>query len=318
VILYVYRWDYCEKVADEYDVRKYIQFKHTVSKLQWDDSRRLWSVECDNDKRLYTKFCIDAEGPLSYTNIPDIAGQKSFKGDSFHSGQWDSSVKLHNKRVAVIGSGASSIQIVPELQKIVSKLLVFQRTAGWLIPRSDKTVQRWLKWAYTNIPLSQRIIRGCMYFFREGAVLGFKYNFPTIYLTQAIAYAILYFSVPNKELREKLTPNFKLGCKRVMVSDDWYPALQKSNVEVITDSIDHIESDGIVTKDGKKHIVDVIVYATGYAIQRGDHKTAGFPIIGRDGMALSDLWEDHMFAYKSSAVPHFPNLFWMLGKQIMM
>jgi cation diffusion facilitator CzcD-associated flavoprotein CzcO len=301
-------------VADEYDVRKYIQFKHTVSKLQWDESRRLWSVECSNGKKFYAKFVIDAKGILSDIKLPDIAGQKSFKGDSFHSGQWDSSVKLHNKRVAVIGSGASSIQLVPELQKLVSKLSVFQRSAGWVVRREDKAVRKWLRWLYFFIPLSQRFIRGCMYWFREGLVLAFKYNFPLRQLMQALAYANLYIYVPDKELREKLTPNFQFGCKRVLFSDDWYRCMQKANVELITDSIDHIESDGIVTKDGKKHIVDVIVYATGYAIQRGHHKEVGFPVIGKDGMALSDLWEDHMFAYKSSAVPHFPNLFWMLGK----
>lgn len=306
-------WDYCEQVADEYDVRKYIQFKQNVKKLKWDDDRKLWCVDCDSGKKLYGKFIVNAQGPLSDVTIPKIPAQESFRGDAFHSGQWDHSVKLHNKRVAVVGSGASSVQIVPELQKVVSKLVVFQRTAGWVMPRQDKAVRGWLKWLYENVPITQRFIRGCMYWFREGLILAFKYNAPTKHLYEAISYAILYFSVPDKTLRQKLTPAFRLGCKRVMMSDDWYPAVQKPNVELVTDGIDHIEMDGIVTKDGKKHVVDVIVYATGYAIQRNEHAESAFPIIGSDGMTLQRLWADHMYGYKSSTIPHFPNLIFMLG-----
>jgi cation diffusion facilitator CzcD-associated flavoprotein CzcO len=285
---------YLERCADKYDIHRHIKFNTTVTELRWLDDRQVWQITTESNeekKQIYARFVMAGYGPLSNASYPtDIPGMDKFQGQMCHTAEWNKTIDFTNKRVAVIGTGASAIQAVPEIQKSgVTQLLVFQRTPGWVVPRSDRPVADWEKQIFTRFPIIQKFIRGVMYWIREAFVLSFTYRLPTRFINEELVKYNLRRQVKDKELRKKLTPSFELGCKRVLVTNDWYPALQQPNVKVVTNRIQEIKSNSIVTRDGDEYPVDIIIWSTGFQVQKFP-----LPVYGVNGRSLVEQWSGTM------------------------
>ncbi|CAF5021204.1 unnamed protein product, partial [Rotaria sp. Silwood1] len=243
----------------------------------------------------------------SYPN--DIPGIDKFQGQMCHTAEWNKNIDFTNKRVAVVGTGASAIQTVPEVQKAgVTQLLVFQRTPPWIIPRADRIVTKFEKRLFKRFPIIQKFIRALVYWVRESTVLSFTYRLPVRFINEELVKFNLRHQVKDKELRKKLTPSYDLGCKRVLLSNDWYSSIQQPNVKVVTNRIQEIKSNSIVTRDGDEYPVDIIIWSTGFQVQHFP-----LPIYGINGRALHEQWSETMQAYRGVTVPNFPNLFFLLG-----
>ena len=285
---------YLNHVTDKYDIRRHIEFNTSVTQLRWLDDRQIWrvTVESNGDEKVYyARFVMVGQGPLSNAAYPtDIPGLGKFRGQMCHTAEWDKSIDFTNKRVAIVGTGASAIQVVPELHKRnLKQMIVFQRTAGWVVPRFDRVVSNWTKKLYSLFPILQKMIRGRIYWFLEATALSFSYRLPTRRIGEELVKFNLVHQVKDKELRKKLTPNFDLGCKRVLLSSDWYSTLQQPNVQLVTNRIKEITEDMIVTHDGDRYPVDIIVWSTGFQVQR-------FPIeiYGSNGRSIVDQWSQTM------------------------
>ena len=286
--------EYLENLADKYDIRRRIHFNTNVTELRWLEDRELWRVTCqsnDQIKEFYARFVIAGSGPLSNESYPsDIPGIDQFTGEKCHTARWDKTIDFTNKRIAVIGTGASAIQVVPEIQKMnVEKLLVFQRTPPWTIPRIDRRVSNFEKRLFAKFPFLQKLIRDFIYWGRELYVLSFAYRWPIRIINQVLVKQNLRMQIKDVELRKKVTPVWDLGCKRVLVTSDWYPTLQKPNVQLITNRIREIKAHSIVTHDGDEYPVDVIIWSTGFQTQR-----FGIPVYGVNGCSLEKQWSETM------------------------
>ncbi|CAF0939038.1 unnamed protein product [Rotaria sordida] len=305
--------DYLEYCTDKYDIRRHIKFHTTVTKLKWIDDKQLWQITIQSngqEKQVYARFVMAGHGPLSNASYPtDIPGMDKFQGQMCHTAEWNKTIDFTNKHVAVIGTGASSIQTVPEIQKAgVTQLLVFQRTPPWIIPRADRMVTNFEKQLFKRFPIIQKFIRSLIYWIRESTVLSFAYRLPVRFVNQELVKYSLHSQVKDKELRKKVTPIYDLGCKRVIPSNDWYSSIQQPNVKLITNRIQEVKSNSIVTCDGDEYPVDIIIWSTGFQVQNFP-----LPIYGISGCSLAEQWSETMQAYRGVTVPNFPNLFLLLG-----
>ncbi|MEV6285883.1 NAD(P)/FAD-dependent oxidoreductase [Kribbella sp. NPDC051770] len=298
---------YLHQVTDGFAVRPHIRFGHAVQDAHWIDDH--WLIHT-NQGDFTAEILLSGMGPLAEPAYPKLNGIESFEGEVFHSAQWNHDLDLSGRKVAVIGTGASAIQFVPAIQPEVEELHLFQRTPPWVMPRPDRKISRAEKAVYRRFPLAQKAVRTAIYWGRETMALGFT-KLPAI-MTQAqkVAEKHLKQQVRDPELRAKLTPDFTLGCKRVLISDDYYPAVARPNVSVVTDAITEVTPTGIVTGDGVKHEVDTIIYGTGFRV-------ADLPVMdmlhGRDGVTLREAWSDGMEAHLGTAVAGFPNFFLLIG-----
>ena len=248
-------------------------------------------------------------GPLHIPAYPDLPGREHFAGPSFHSARWDFSVDLRGKRVAVIGTGASAIQFIPEIAKQAGHLTVFQRTPPWIMPKLDFAFSEDQKRKYRWWP-RRSWFRTKLFWIHDLRALGFLGYDRVTRTAEAMSRAHMRRQVKDPVLREKLTPNYRLGCKRVLISNDFYPAMAQENVELETNAIAEIRPDGVVMQDGTVHAADIIIYGTGF------HTTDSFGavrIVGRDGTDLSQAFSNGLHAYMGMAVPNFPNFFFLLG-----
>ena len=301
---------YLRRVADDHGLRDRILFDTELEQAVWDDAAQRWHCRTTSGE-VSAKVLVTGTGGLSEPRLPEIEGLDSFAGPLFHSARWDHDTDLAGQRVAVVGTGASAIQIVPELQKVVGHLDVYQRTAPWVIPRNDRHYSRPERAALRHVPALARVYRTGIYWAHEGYVPMFTWQ-PRLGLpAEKAALANLHHGVKDPELRAKLTPTFRIGCKRVLRSNTYYPALASDNVDLVTDAIARVTPTGIVTTDGVEHPADVIVVATGFW-------TTELPIadrvVGRAGRTLADEWADSgMSAYKGTTVHGFPNLFLLTG-----
>jgi cation diffusion facilitator CzcD-associated flavoprotein CzcO len=236
---------------------------------------------------------------------------EKFAGPSFHSTWWDHNVPLEGKRVAVIGTGASAIQFMPEIAPKVAKLSVFQRTPPWIVPKTDFAIpERWQK-RFRNVPGLGWLFRTALFWLYEIRVWGFLGKIQALRKRgEQMALDHLAAQVPDPELRARLTPNYQFGCKRVLISNDFYPALQRPNVEFVTDGIREIREHSIITQDGTERQIDVLIYATGFRATEPLHDTR---VIGRNGVDIHQAWKDRISAYLGVAVSGFPNFFILLG-----
>lgn len=301
---------YIKSVADKYSVRDKHVFGCDVQSAHWDDENAEWSVQTNKGK--YTAdVLVSAVGALCEPSLPDIKGINDFQGTIFHSAQWDHESDLTGKRVAVIGTGASAIQIVPAIAGKVEHMDVYQRTAPWLLPRFDRPYTGIEKFAFKHIPGVQRASRLGIYWAREAQVIGLT-KFPVAMKPlELIARAKLQYEVRDAELRDKVTPNFQIGCKRMLISNEYYPALGRDNVELVTDGIKEVRANSIVTQDGTEREIDAIVVATGFHVT--DSPTFQ-TIFGKDGRSLADVFDEGgQQGYKGTAIANFPNMFFLVG-----
>ncbi len=301
---------YIRRVAAESGTLDRFVFDTTVEDASWDDATQRWTVRTSG-ATYSARTVLSGAGGLSSPKLPDIAGIESFAGELFHSAQWDHDVDLTGKRVAVIGTGASSIQIVPAIQSQVAHLDVYQRTAPYVMPRHDRTYGKLERFALTKVPGLQRLYRTGIYWAREGYVPGFTLAPKLAMPAQKMALGNIAKGIEDPELRAKVTPDYQIGCKRILISNTYYPALAADNCEVVTEGIAEITPTGITSVDGTERAVDVLIIATGF-------HTTELPITekltGRSGHRLSEKWaETGMSAYKGTAVADFPNLFFIVG-----
>jgi cation diffusion facilitator CzcD-associated flavoprotein CzcO len=303
---------YLQNVAGRFDVRRHCVFGADVTSARWHDRARRWEVRTTGGTFL-ARVLISAAGALADPTYPDIPGLDTFAGTVMHSARWDAEHDLSGERVAVIGTGASAIQVVPAIQPIVGSIAVYQRTPAWVVPRTDHPVKPWMQRLYRFVPGLQSAIRAALYLFREFLVIGMAKNRRFLKPVGKLARAHLHRQVRDPKLRKALTPDYTIGCKRILISNDYFPAVAAPNAELVTAGIQEIRPHSIVTKDGVERPTDTIVLATGFHVT--DLPIAQ-KICGRDGRSLADVWSDGMVSNKSAAVAGFPNMFLLVGPNV--
>ncbi len=302
-------WAYLQHCAERYGIMLHIRFSCPLQEAAWDNAAQHWQITTPQD-RITADVLVMGYGPLSEPTLPDIPGLDKFQGTLFHSAQWNHH-NLNGQRVAVIGSGASAIQFVPQIQPKVSQLVMFQRTPPWIFPRLDKTIPRWQRKLYRFLPLAQRLVRAKMYWERELRGLPlFYYKAERTKKVEQLALKYLAKQIADPTLRTKLTPNYALGCKRVLISDDFYQAVSKPNVQIETGRIKEIQPDGVLLEDGTKYAVDTLICATGF---RATEAPIAHLVRGREGQSLAEEWREAAQAYLGTTVAGFPNLFLLIG-----
>lgn len=301
-------WEYLRRTSREHGIDPHVRLRCEVTAARWDERSELWRIQT-TDGELTAEILVAGAGPLSEPKVPQIEGLESFEGAVFHSAQWNHEHRLDGERVAVIGTGASSIQFVPHIQPRVSRLHLFQRTPPWIVPHRDRRTSRFERALYRAFPPAQRLVRALVYWSRELFVLRLMHPREGS-LPERVALRHLHAQVSDPGLRAKLTPDYRIGCKRVLISNDYYPSLTQPNVEVVTEGIRAIGPRGIVTADGVEREVDTIVLGTGFHVT--DMPVAEW-IHGRDGRTLADEWQGSPQAYLGTSVAGFPNLFMLVG-----
>ncbi|MCE2679910.1 MAG: NAD(P)/FAD-dependent oxidoreductase [Burkholderiales bacterium] len=301
---------YVHQMVEAFNLAAFIRFKQTVNEARWNEAAGHWEISCEEGGVYKARTVVMAGGPLSNAKLPNIKGIERFEGKKIHSAQWDHSYDMAGKRVAVVGTGASAVQIIPELVKTVGKLKVFQRTPGWVMPRPDFATPGWHKAVFRRLPFAQTAVREALFWLHESMATAVIWNSPLTKLGQRLSLAFLNAQVKDPWMRRQLKPDFNLGCKRVLVSNDYYPALQKPNCELITWPIATISEKGLRTADGVEHLVDCIVFATGFDVPKN---SSPFKVTGRDGRDLGQEWAKGAKAYKSINVSGYPNLFITFG-----
>ncbi|OBJ87654.1 flavin-containing monooxygenase [Mycobacterium asiaticum] len=299
-----------EEMATRFDIRRQIRFGRQVTGLTFDEDTGVWTAQTSDHNRFRARTVILAAGPLSDASLPDIRGLDSYRGHKIHSARWDSDYDFTGKRVAVIGTGASAIQIIPELVKQAGFVKVFQRTPGWVLPRLDVATPAPVQALFAKVPAAQQFARQLLFWGHEATATAMVWNTPLTSLVARLGQAHIRAQVKDPWLRRQLTPDFTPGCKRMLVSSDYYPALQRDNCKLIDWPIATLSPAGIRTSDGIEHHLDCIVFATGYDV----HLTGPpFPITGLGGRSLAEDWAGGGQAYKSINVHGYPNLFFMTG-----
>ncbi|HKU36662.1 MAG TPA: NAD(P)/FAD-dependent oxidoreductase [Polyangiales bacterium] len=303
--------EYLNHVTDKYGVRPHIRFGCKVESAHWNDRRCVWRVNLADGRTFTAKALIAATGGLSRPAQPELPGHGTFRGAQFHTARWNHGFSLARKRVAVIGTGASAIQVVPAIAPQVASLSLFQRTPPWIMPKEDRAIGKLEQRMFAALPLTQRIAREQLYWKLESRLLGFVARPALMEYAKRDALQYLEQQVKDPVLRAKLTPDYAFGCKRVLLSNDYYPALQRENVELVTSGIERLSEAGIVSRDGVERPLDAVIYATGFQV--GDFSAAPFDIYGSDGRDLREVWRDGAEAYLGASVAGFPNLFLITG-----
>ncbi|WP_370601278.1 flavin-containing monooxygenase [Pseudomonas nitroreducens] len=302
--------DYARHCADKYGLRERIRFHCEVSAAGFDEAAGEWRVTCANGEELRAQSLVCALGQLSRPLIPHLPGIERFKGRAFHSAQWDAEAPLEGSRVAVVGTGASAIQFVPQIAPKVAELLLFQRSAAYVIPKPDRPYADWERRLKARLPWLQRLDRGLKYVQHEARALAFTVFPPLMKVMRLSFHRHLQRGIPDAGLRARLEPDYPLGCKRILISNDYYPALARSNVKLVDTGIREVTEDAIVTRDGQRHPVDTLIYGTGFA---ATEFLAPMRVQGLGGRELNQAWKDGAEAYKGISVSGFPNLFILYG-----
>jgi cation diffusion facilitator CzcD-associated flavoprotein CzcO len=302
---------YLRNVVTTYELTPQIRYNTTVISAEFSEQTGYWTLTDSVGAITTARVIISATGPLNRPNMPKLVGLNTFQGQAFHSAAWDPTCDLTGKRVAVIGTGASAIQIVPAIAPTVEHLTIFQRTAPYVTPRSDRAVKRFEQGLFKRMPLIQKAYRSFIFWQNELTGLSFVRSNLFNKVGTRVARKHLEAAISDPELQRKATPDYKLGCKRVLVSDDYYPALNRSNVDLVTDKIAEVKPHAIVTKDGTEHLVDVIIFSTGFIVADifGD-----LNITGRAGQHLYEQWlTTGAEAHYGITVSGYPNLLLLVG-----
>lgn len=300
---------YLQRCAEDFGLRPHLRFGHEVLEAAWDDDAQHWTVVTDQGT-WQAQVLVGATGPFSEPSVPDLPGLRNFQGAVFHSAGWDHEHDLTGERVAMIGTGASGVQIIPQVQPVARELKVFQRTPTWIMPHPDRRMTRFEQRLFRRFPAVQRIARGCLDLLQESLVPGFVHRPGLLKGMEWLSRAHLRRQVRDPRLRAKLKPSYSFGCKRPTFSNAYYPALTQPNTEVVTSGIQRVQDSGIVTADGTLHELDAIVLGTGF-------RMTGNPVFdrvrGKDGRSLNEVWQGDAQAYLGTTISGFPNFFFLLG-----
>ncbi|MFI7341847.1 flavin-containing monooxygenase [Streptomyces sp. NPDC050085] len=304
--------EYLEHVADTFRLRPHIRLNSEVTQLRWDSEQLRWEIDVAGAAggAFTADVVVSATGPLSDPKMPDIDGLDSFPGKVFHSAQWDHEYDLRGKRVAMIGTGASAIQIVPAIQKEVAQLTLFQRTPPWVMPRADRAISKAERWVHRQLPFTTQARRGLLWGIRELQVQAFTKRPDELGLVERIAKRNMHRSIKDPALRAKLTPDYRIGCKRILLSNAYYPALAQPNVDVVASGLSEIRGNTLVAADGSEAEVDAIVFGTGFHVT--DMPIAQ-RVIGADGVSLAESWKGGMAALRGATATGFPNFMTIIG-----
>ncbi|MFC4997722.1 flavin-containing monooxygenase [Dactylosporangium cerinum] len=300
---------YLRRCVDQFGLRPHLRTGVEVEEARWDEDGQRWHVTT-NHGTWTAQVLVSAMGPLTEPKLPDVPGIERFRGAMMHSARWDHGYDLTGKRVASVGTGASAIQYVPHLARQAGTLYVFQRSAPWITPHDKRPISDAERNRFRSQPWRQKVERGKVYVGKELLVLGMAKYPRLMRLLEGVARKHMERQVANPGLRRAVTPDYTLGCKRIVPSNDWYPALQRPNVELVPLALREIREHSVVDADGVARDVDVIVFGTGFHVT--DIPFAG-KVRGRDGALLSDVWAGSPRAYLGVAMPGFPNFFMLLG-----
>jgi cation diffusion facilitator CzcD-associated flavoprotein CzcO len=302
--------EYLQEVAREYGIDRLVQTGVDVTACAFDDRDRRWTVTATDGRSWEADAVIVATGQLHQPSVPHLPGESDFRGHTFHSSRWDHDCDLRGKRVAVIGTGASAVQIVPEVAEQARRLHVFQRTGNWFLPRRNRPYPAVLRWAFERVPGLQWFRRRFIYNYAESLTLMIRH--PRSFGRVGRAWSTLFMRSQLRDpvVRRKVWPDYTFGCKRVLFSSRFLPALQRPGVEVVTEAIERLTPSGIVTADGLERPVDCIIFATGF---RTTEFMFPMEITGAEGRSLAEAWADGPHAHLGMAVPGFPSLFFVYG-----
>jgi len=304
--------EYTNHVLAKHGLREKTRLNANVTKVQWDEAAQLWQVQLEGGEVLRAKFIINASGPLSTPVIPNFKGRDTFEGKTFHTNNWQHDYDHKGKRVAIIGSGASAAQVIPAIAPEVKQLHVFQRTPHWVLPRPDHVFSKFER-ALLGNKLIYKALRTAIYWALESRVIGFKYSKTMLnVVAQKAALKHIERQIADPAIRKAVTPDFTIGCKRIILSSTLYPALCRPNVQLHPkdDGIAEINARGILTAKGQQIDLDLIVYSTGYDATDG---VISYPVVGKGGRSVQDVWAEFPRAYLGTALPGFPNFFIVTG-----
>ncbi|MFK0101668.1 flavin-containing monooxygenase [Streptomyces sp. NPDC091040] len=301
---------YLEHVADTFGLRAHLRLNHEVKQMRWDNDELHWIIDSANGTTIVADVVVSATGPLSDPKMPDIPGLADFPGKVFHSARWDHDADLTGKRVAMIGTGASAIQIVPAIQPKVGKLTLFQRTPPWVMPRMDRKISGLERKLHRALPATGTARRGLLWGIRELQVSAFTKHPDQLGLVERIAKSNMARAIKDPALRAKLTPSYRIGCKRILLSSTYYPALAQPNVDVVASGLAEIRGNTVVASDGTEAEVDAIIFGTGFHVT--DMPIAE-RVVGADGITLTESWKDGMQALRGASAAGFPNWMTIIG-----
>ncbi|MGW7464588.1 flavin-containing monooxygenase [Streptomyces xantholiticus] len=300
---------YLEHVTDTFRLRPHLRLKHEVLMMRWDTEALRWEIETSRGT-LTADVVVSATGPLSDPKMPDVPGLADFPGKVFHSARWDHDYDLRGKRVAMIGTGASAIQIVPSIQPEVGRLTLFQRTPAWVMPRVDRKISGAERWLHRQLPITGTARRGLLWGIRELQVQAFTKRPNELGLVERIARANMHKAIKDPALRARLTPSYRIGCKRILLSSTYYPALAQPNVDVVASGLGEVRGSTLVAADGTQTEADVIIFGTGFHVT--DMPIAE-RVVGAEGITLAEAWKDGMESLRGATAAGFPNWMTIIG-----
>ena len=301
---------YIKHCAAKYNLYDHIHFNQEVESTTFNEQAGLWTIQSKSGDTFEADAVVSATGQLNQPAYPAIPGIDTFKGKAFHSARWDHDYNLTGKRVAVVGTGASAIQFVPQIASQVKQLKLFQRSAAWVIPKPDRPFTGLEQWIFRHMPGADRVYRSLIYWKNESRALGFTRFGSLLNVFKWQAKYLARKTIRDPVKRTNIIPDYPVGCKRVLMANDWYDTIDQDNLDLITDGIARIEEDAVITSDGTRHEVDAIIYGTGF---KATDFLAPMKVTGRNGLSLNQAWQDGAEAYKGVCVSGFPNLFILYG-----
>ena len=310
-------FNYANSCVDKYDIRKNFRFNTDIEKAVFDEGNATWTVYAKNGKKFTANMLISATGALTDPKYPEIKGIDSFKGELIHTARWKQETDLHNKNVAVIGTGATSVQLIPNIAPQVKQLYVYQRTPIWIFPKPDAAIPETIRTIFNRLPQTQNSIRRITDRITETIMVTGVVKYKQMpFIVKSLERACLQYlkkEVHDEAIRKKLTPQYGFGCKRPSFSSDYYKTFNRKNVELVTDGIQEITKDGIVSNDGRERKIDTLIAATGFNVMK-DNNYLNYRLYGKNGAELGEFWKaNRLQAYQGCAVPNFPNFFIIFG-----
>jgi cation diffusion facilitator CzcD-associated flavoprotein CzcO len=301
---------YLHGVAEEHGITPLIRFSSRVDECTFDEPASTWHVACRDGDSYEADVLLIAVGQLNQPSVPRLPGVERFTGHTFHSARWDHEYELRDRRVAVVGNGASAVQFVPQIAAGVARLSVFQRTANWMLPRKNHVYARWVRAAVDHVPGLQWLRRRWVFHYTESLTLAIRHPGTIGRLFSLRSAMFMRGQLPDPDLRRRAWPDYTFGCKRVLFSSHYLPALARPNVELVTEQITEVTETGLRTADGRLHEVDCIIWATGFKVSEF---VAPMEVVGAGGVRLADAWREGAHAHLGMAVPGFPSLFFLYG-----